>query len=355
MKIPYEVRIGLMAVIAIFAAIWGYKFLKGQNFLSNDNQFYAYYEYADQLNVSAPVYVKGLEVGTITKIQFEPGNEKTIRVDFEVRNDIGIHPNTTAYIISTGVLGGKAISLDIPGPCPADDCLTSGSKLEGGNRNLVFSLLGEDDIESTVEDLTKTFEMLLDSLDAAFKRPSEDSGLRSIGHDLQKTISNVESISQSLDEMLAAQAPLRKGLQNVNSITRNLNQNNDKINLIIENISDLSEKIKTLELGLTLEKINSTLDASEVGLNSFNDRLAQAETSLSSIQEIVERVNAGKGTLGKVIKDDQLYNDLDKAVLNLNFLLQDIRLNPERYIKVSVFGKKSSDYNVPEEDPAFQD
>ncbi|SRR6056297_318838 len=355
MKIPYEVRIGLMAVIAIFAAIWGYKFLKGQNFLSNDNQFYAYYEYADQLNVSAPVYVKGLEVGTITKIQFEPGNEKTIRVDFEVRNDIGIHPNTTAYIISTGVLGGKAISLDIPGPCPADDCLTSGSKLEGGNRNLVFSLLGEDDIESSVEDLTKTFEMLLDSLDAAFKRPSEDSGLRSIGHDLQKTISNVESISQSLDEMLAAQAPLRKGLQNVNSITRNLNQNNDKINLIIENISDLSEKIKTLELGLTLEKINSTLDASEVGLNSFNDRLAQAETSLSSIQEIVERVNAGKGTLGKVIKDDQLYNDLDKAVLNLNFLLQDIRLNPERYIKVSVFGKKSSDYNVPEEDPAFQD
>jgi len=344
-----------MAVIAIFAAIWGYKFLKGQNFLSNDNQFYAYYEYADQLNVSAPVYVKGLEVGTITKIQFEPGNEKTIRVDFEVRNDIGIHPNTTAYIISTGVLGGKAISLDIPGPCPADDCLTSGSKLEGGNRNLVFSLLGEDDIESSVEDLTKTFEMLLDSLDAAFKRPSEDSGLRSIGHDLQKTISNVESISQSLDEMLAAQAPLRKGLQNVNSITRNLNQNNDKINLIIENISDLSEKIKTLELGLTLEKINSTLDASEVGLNSFNDRLAQAETSLSSIQEIVERVNAGKGTLGKVIKDDQLYNDLDKAVLNLNFLLQDIRLNPERYIKVSVFGKKSSDYNVPEEDPAFQD
>lgn len=355
MKIPYEVRIGLMAVIAIFAAIWGYKFLKGQNFLSNDNQFYAYYEYADQLNVSAPVFVKGLEVGTITKIQFEPGKEKTIRVDFEVRNEIDIHPNTIAYIISTGVLGGKAISLDIPGPCTPESCLESGSEMQGGNRNLVFSLLGEDDIESSVEDLTSAFETLLDSLDAVFKRPASNSGLRSIGQDLQKTISNVESISASLDEMLAAQAPLRRGLENVNAITNNLNQNNEKINQIITNIADLSEKINSLELELTLEKVNSTLDASEQGLNAFNDRLAQAETSLNSIEEIMGQVKDGRGTLGKMIGDDQLYNDLDKAILNLNFLLQDIRLNPDRYIKVSVFGKKSSDYNLPEEDPAFQD
>jgi phospholipid/cholesterol/gamma-HCH transport system substrate-binding protein len=355
MKIPYEVRIGLMAVIAIFAAIWGYKFLKGQNFLSNDNQFYAFYDYADQLNVSAPVFVKGLEVGTITKIGFRPDTVKSIRVDFEVRNDINIHPQTTAYIISTGVLGGKAISLDIPGPCSPENCLKSGSELRGKNRNLLYSLLGEDDIKSSINDLTNSFDILLDSLDAAFQRPDGDSGLRKIGHDLQKTISHVESISQSLDEMLTAQAPLRKGLQNIESVTQNLNQNNGKINQIIDNISDLSDKINKLELELTLKKVNSTLEASEKGLNSFNNRLAQAEFSLNSIEDLIGKVKSGEGTLGKVIQDDQLYQDLDKAVLNLNLLLQDIRLNPDRYIKVSVFGKKSSDYNYPEEDPAFQD
>ncbi len=355
MKIPYEVRIGLMAVIAIFAAIWGYKFLKGQNFLSSDNQFYAYYDYADQLNVSAPVFVKGLEVGTITKIQFEPEGQKPIRVDFEVRNDIKVHPQTVAYIISTGVLGGKAITLSIPGPCPSDECLSSGAQLEGGNRSLFSSLLGEEDIKSSINELTNSFEMLLDSLDATFKRPGDESGLRQVGNDLQSTISHFENISASLDEMLNDRGALQQTLSNVESLTRNLNNNNEKINTILNNLSSLSGKMDEIELDITMQKINSTLDASEKGLNSFNDRLAQAESSLQSIDEMIMNVKAGKGTLGKVIKDDKLYNDLDRAVLNLELLLQDIRLNPDRYIKVSVFGKKSSEYNYPEDDPAFQD
>lgn len=355
MKIPYEVRIGIMAVIAIFAAIWGYKFLKGQNFLSSDNQFYAYYDYADQLNVSAPVFVKGLEVGTITQIQFVPEGQKPIRVDFEVRNEIKVHPQTVAYIISTGVLGGKAISLSIPGPCEPGECISSGEELQGGNRSLFSSLIGEEDIESSINELSQSFGTLLDSLDAAFKRPTSESGLSRVGHDLQSTVKNFENVSESLDQMLNEQGSLRKGLKNVESLTRNLNQNNDKINTIIDNIASLSEKMDKLELELTLEKVNSTLDASEEGLNSFNDRLAQAESSLQSIDDIMNDVKAGKGTLGKVLRDDKLYNDIDRAVLNLELLLQDIRLNPDRYIKVSVFGKKSSEYNYPEEDPAFQD
>ncbi len=355
MKIPYEVRIGLMAVIAIFAAIWGYKFLKGQNFLSTDNQFYAYYDYADQLNVSAPVFVKGLEIGTVTQIQFEPEGQKPIRVDFEVRNDIKVHPQTVAYIISTGVLGGKAITLSIPGPCLPDECLTSGAQLDGGNKSLFSSLLGEDDIKSSIDELTNSFQMLLDSLDAAFKRPNGESGLRQVGNDLQSTVSNFENVSQSLNEMLNDRGALRQTLNNVESLTRNLNQNNKKINTIIDNLSSLSGKMDELELDIIMQKINSTLDASEKGLNSFNDRLAQAESSLQSIDEMIMNVKAGKGTLGKVLKDDKLYKDLDRAVLNLELLLQDIRLNPDRYIKVSVFGKKPSDYNYPENDPAFQD
>jgi len=354
MKIPYEVRIGLMAVIAIFAAIWGYKFLKGQNFLSSDNQFYAYYDYADQLNVSAPVFVKGLEVGTITKIQFEPSAQKSIRVDFEVRNDISIHPQSTAYIISTGVLGGKAISLSIPGPC-LDHCLESGSEMQGGNRSLLSSLIGEDDMEKSIQQLSSSFGTLLDSLDAAFSRPGPESGLSRTGHELQQTVKNIEKFSQSLDEMLQVQAPLRKGLRNIESLTRNLNQNNAQIATILRNMASLSEKLDKIELDVTMEKINTTLDASADGLQSFQERLAQADLSLQSINEIMDGVKEGRGTLGKLLKDDELYKDLDRAILNLELLLQDIRLNPERYIKVSVFGKKSSDYNYPEEDPAFQD
>ena len=355
MRIPYEVRIGLMAVIAIFAAVWGYKFLKGQNFLSNDNKYYAHYDYANQLNVSAPVFLKGLEIGTITDIKFDAASEKQIRVEFEIRNDIDVHPESSAYIISTGVLGGKAVSLSIPGPCPPDGCLPSNSELKGGNQSLITSLIGEDDLESSIKQLSHSFEVLLDSLGSSIGSRDSTSGLGRFNNNLQSTLDNVESMTRSMDEMFAPQAPLRKSLQNMESITNSLEQNNAKIDSIIGNIASLSAQLEKIELDLTVSKINSTLDKSEQGLTKFNDRLDQAKNSFNSIDKILGDIQSGKGTLGKVINEEDIYDQLNKATINLNLLLQDIRLNPDRYIKVSVFGKKSSDYNYPEDDPAFND
>lgn len=356
MKIPYEVRIGIMAVVAIFAAVWGYKFLKGQNFLSNDAQFYAFYDYADQLNESAPVFLKGLEVGTVTDVKFNASAEKPIRVDFEVRKEIDVHPNSVAYIVSTGVLGGKAVQLSIPGPCLQDECLSSGDEIEGKNKSLISSMIGEEDLETSINQLTSAFKTLIDSLDNALSQPEAESGIGRMAYDLQETLKNVENMTQSMDQMFSSPtSPVNKSLKNIESITRNLDQNNSKINQILDNLATVTEKVNQLELETTLAKVNSTLDQSEITFQELNGRLSQAKNALGSVESLLGKIESGDGTMGKLINSEDLYKEMNKAVMNLNFLLQDIRLNPDRYIKVSVFGKKSKDYNYPEEDPAFQD
>jgi phospholipid/cholesterol/gamma-HCH transport system substrate-binding protein len=345
-----------MAVVAIFAAVWGYKFLKGQNFLSNDAHFHAFYDYADQLNESAPVFLKGLEVGTVTKVQFNAAAEKPIRVDFEVKNEIDVHPNTIAYIVSTGVLGGKAVQLSIPGPCLEDECLNSGAELEGRNKSLISSMIGEEDLETSINQLTSAFKTLIDSLDMALSQPEAESGIGRMAYDLQETLKNVENMTRSMDQMFSSPtSPVNKSLKNIESITRNLDQNNAKINQILNDLSTITEKVAELELETTLAKVNSTLDQSEGTIRELNDRLIQAKSALGSVESMLGQIESGDGTLGKLINSEELYSEMNKAVMNLNFLLQDIRLNPDRYIKVSVFGKKANDYTYPEEDPAFQD
>jgi phospholipid/cholesterol/gamma-HCH transport system substrate-binding protein len=354
MKISNEVKIGILATITIFGAIWGYKFLKGQNFLSTDQHFHAYYNYADQLDVSAPVYVKGLEVGTVTQIKFVPGKAKEIRVEFQVDNKIKVPDSSIAYIISTGLLGGKAIELDIPGPCTGEECAESGDALIGRNRNIITSMLGEEDLEKSIDQLSTGLMKIIDSLDKALSQSEMREGIGSMVNDVQNTLANVSELTASLNETVGnANSNFNRSMDNIASITNNLKQNNARISNIVKNVEAVSTDLKEAEVGNTFQKANDAIDQTKGTLSSLESRLDDAKQSIDGLNKIVQDLERGEGTLGKLLQSEDVYNNLQKSSKNLELLLQDIRLNPNRYIKVSVFGKKSDDYQVPEDDPAY--
>lgn len=343
-----------MATVTIFAAIWGYKFLKGQNFLSADKHFHAYYDYADQLNVSAAVFVKGLEVGTVTNIQFVPGAEQEIKVEFTVDKDIQVHKNTIAYIFSTGILGGKAIKLSIPGPCTGEDCAESGDELDGKNMNLITSMLGEKDLEKSIDQVSKGLTTLIDSLDHALAESETREGIGSMIRDLQNTLHNISEVTATLNKTLADPGSnFNQTLDNLADISKNIKESNKEINEVFKNFASISSDLKEANVGQTVQKANSAIDQTTGTMATLETRLEEAKKSIEGLNSVISRLENGEGTLGKLLMNEDVYNNIQRSSKNLDLLLQDIRLNPNRYIKVSVFGGKTEEYKQPEEDPAF--
>jgi phospholipid/cholesterol/gamma-HCH transport system substrate-binding protein len=347
MKIRNEVKIGLLAAISIFGAIWGYKFLKGQNFLSNDKQYHAYYEYADQLAVSSPVFIKGYEVGTVTKISFDPVAPKAIRVDFAISNDIKVPKTAKAVIVSTGILGGKAIELVIKTRC-TDDCAPSESELQGETRSVLSAVIGDEDLDNTINKLSAGVGKIVDSLDAAIRNSDSKEGVAQSLQDVQLMIRNLEESTSSLNNLLSSPgSSFNRTLNNVSSITYNLKENNQHLSNIMANVDTITSDLAKAKLDETIQNANNTL-------TTLDRRLSEAEQTIASLNATLARLEDGEGTMGKLLKSEELYDNLNRTVQNLDFLLQDVRLNPDRYIKVSVFGKKSEQYSKPEDDPAFR-
>ncbi len=343
-----------MATVTIFAAIWGYKFLKGQNFLSADQHFHAYYDYADQLNVSAAVFVKGLEVGTVTNIQFVPGEEQEIKVEFTVDKKIMVHENSIAYIFSTGLLGGKALKLVIPGPCTGEECAESGDELQGKNMNLITSMLGEKDLEKSIDQVSKGLTTLIDSLDHALAESETREGIGRMISDLQNTLHNISEVTATLNTTLADPGSnFNQTLDNLAAISENIKDSNKEINQVIKNFATISTDLKEANIGQTVQKANSAIDQTTGTMTTLESRLEEAQKSIEGLNSIINRLENGEGSLGKLLQKEDVYENLQRSSKNLELLLQDIRLNPNRYIKVSVFGGKTEEYKQPEQDPAF--
>jgi len=131
-------------------------------------------------------------------------------------------------------------------------------------------------------------------------------------------------------------------------LVSNLKNNNDKINIIIGNVASFSDKINKTDIDGTNKQLQSTL-------TELKNTISQSTNTVAELNKITKAINTGNGSLGKLIYDPQLYINLNRTSKNMDLLLQDFRLNPKRYVNVSVFGKKQKTYVVPNNDPAFQD
>jgi phospholipid/cholesterol/gamma-HCH transport system substrate-binding protein len=311
-KISKEVKTALLAIGAIILFIYGYTFLKGQNILDSDRTFYAVYDDVQGLSASAPVTINGLQVGTISDISFlnKKGN---LLVTMQVTNDFEFSKNSIAKISSTGLLGGKNMVIDIqPGGSLAQSGDTLAGKVQAG---LLESMGGQlKPLQKKVENAIVSADSLITGFNQVLT-PEAREDLKSTFDNLNKTMASFSKAANSLENLLA--------------------ENDEKLSRTFTNLDEMTVNFKQLSDSLAQVEINSLV--------------ADLEKMIANFNAVSAKINNGEGTLGKLINDDQVYVNLENATKQLEELLQDIKLNPDRYVHISVFGGKADEYEAPED------
>lgn len=311
MKITREIKTAIMVIASILLFIWGYSFLKGRDLLTDYKLFYVEYKNVEGLAVSAPVTINGLVVGKINSIQLQNNTGKLI-VELQIKSDFPISKSSIVNIYEPGLIGGKQIQIV---PNFQDKSLAeSGDTLQGGVKAGLTDLVAEKltPLQEKVEKMVVSGDSLLTNLNRILDAKTKENLRNSIAN-LNQTLAEFHTASKTVNGMLAE----NKG--KINSTMTNI----DKVSL---NFSKISDSLSKVNIGKTVRNLENTL---------------------AKVNGIMSDVQAGKGTFGKLMKDDALYTNFTKTSKELELLLQDVRLNPTRYINVSLFGKKNKAYIAP--------
>lgn len=313
MKLSRELKTAILVIISILLFIWGYSFLKGRDLFVNYKRLYVTYTNVEGLTVAAPVTINGLTVGKVNSIQLDNTTGK-LKVELQINTDFPITKNSQAEIYAPSPIGGKQIALKIVpnGPLAVDgDNLISATKL-GLTEQLANEVAPlKDKVTVLLDNANKMMENLNGVLDAKTKENLQQSLAN-----LNETIAQFKQTAAQTNSMLA---------DNKTKLSNTLG-NAEKISA---NFSKVSDSLAKIELGKTVKKLESTM---------------------ASVNTMMADMNSGKGTMGKLLKDEAMYNNFTNTSKELELLLQDLRLNPTRYVNVSLFGKKNKPYVAPVND-----
>ncbi len=319
MKLSRKFRVGFIFVVTIILLYWGLNYLKGSKIFTKERKFYAVYNRVDGLVKANPVSVNGLKIGQVNDLHFSSDGSCKIVVEFIISNDIPIPDNSVAKIYSSDLMGSKAVNLifgDSPQIAHSGDTLKTA--IEGSIK---------DEVNKQVLPLKKKAENLLLSIDtmvavvqSIFNENARKNLARSF-ENIKYTVDYLKSTTYNIDTLVSTQKNrMAVIILNLESITSNIKNNKRKINNIINNFSRLSDTLAQVNIANTLRNTNNTL----IGISS-----------------VVDKIHNGEGTLGMLINNDTLYNQLQVSSAQLNMLIEDIKLNPQRYVHFSVFPRSA--------------
>ncbi|SKB34524.1 MlaD family protein [Daejeonella lutea] len=312
MKITNETKVGVLAAVAIAILIIGYSFLKGNDVFSSENEFYARYDRVDGLAISKPVLVNGYQIGRVSDLTLQPNGQ--ILAQFKIDPEYAIPKNTIAKLESTDLLGGKAIVFELG---TGSDFAKDGDTL---NANIQKNLTDQiEPIQKKAEQIIARMDSVLTSVNATLSPEFQRNFDRSFAS-IARTLETMEGTTKTVDGLVTSQSvKIAAIMSNLESITGNFKNNNAKITNIMSNFEKLSD---------------------DVAKANFAQTIAEANKAVADLQVIVNKVNTGQGTLGQLINDEKMYNNLNNAAANLDKLMIDLKANPKRYVSFSVFGGK---------------
>lgn len=321
----YEVKIGILALVAIALAFWGYKYIKGSNILSNSNNYHVFYDDVAGLTPGTPVTISGVTVGAVAAIQLDQASN-IVKVILDVDDDINIPKETVASITTVSIMGEKAVSLTYSKPCfDSGDCASEGSELKGKVESLLSSFTGGGD-ENPMDGLKASLNGVIDSLQYILLSPDSDSPIARSTNDLAATMNNLKGSTARLQRILDASAgEINTTFDNLASLTNTLAGKQEAIAGMIDNAEDFSGDLSELELDQTMKEINATIAKLKGTLNS-------ADKAVAGVTGIMDKVNSGDGTLGKLLTDDKIYQRLNSATLAADTLFSDFQDRPYRYV-----------------------
>lgn len=342
-----ETKIGLMATIIIAVFIWGFKYIQGRNLFSSNTQILVEFDTVDELQVSAPVLKNGLEVGTVTDIYFKTDDMDKVIINLDIDSDLRVPTSAKAILYNQSVMGGKAVKLIFSKPCAGANCVESGQFIQGVGKGLLGSLVDPTEIPAYMEQLTEGGRALASALDSTLSNPeAQKDGLGKVVADLAGTLENLKTTTYQLNKLLSSsQASLSGTFANVEAITANIKNNDARIDQILANFATLSNSIKDMDLKTTVDKTNGTLSSAKVTMDDLQGTLKKANTTFDGINVLLADIKAGKGSLGKLATDEEMYNKLTAAGKQVELLLEDVRLHPKRYTRF--LSKKEVPYEAP--------
>jgi phospholipid/cholesterol/gamma-HCH transport system substrate-binding protein len=311
LKITREIKVAVLVILSIVLFYWGFVFLKGRNLFDNSNKLYAVYDNVAGLVVSAPVTINGLNIGKVNTIEILPDGK--MKVELIITNEqIQIAKSSIAQIMDSGLIGGREIAIinnfSDKNYTESGDTLQTSAKL--GLTAELANQIGpvKDKVEILLENANKLIENLNATLDA-----STQQKLKSAIASLEVTMAEFGQASKSINGIL--------------------DDNKSKLNTMVTNFEKTSSNLNAM---------SSSLEKADLGAT-----VKKLEATLTSVNGIMANLEQGKGTMGKLLSDDAMYTNLTKTSKELELLLQDLRLNPTRYVNVSVFGKKNKPYTTP--------
>ena len=331
MKLSKEFKIGVVVLCAIAAFIWGINFLKGSNIFTKKNYLYAVYPKIDGLIQASPILISGFKVGQVSEISLiRIRDTNKVLVKFLLTEDfdiLGIPKNSIARAISSDLLGSKAVEILFS---QEKNLVKSGdtliAALEPGFKQELDKRIAP--IQAKAENLIGTMDSVITVVSSILNAKTRDNLDKSI-EGVRKAILTIEQTAYKLDDLVGSEkAKISSVLSHLNNITADLDKSGAKIDNIISNLSNISDSLAKAQL-------KSAID--------------EADKSLKQLNLMITRINQGEGTIGKLAKNDSLYNNLNKSSSDLDKLLKDLRINPERYIHFSVFGRKEKRRNKPKD------
>ena len=297
MKLPSrELKVGLLAVLAIFLLYFGFNFLKGINIFSSTKTYYARFADLGGLTEQSPVYVRGFKAGQVELIRYDFQNEEAFTVAFSIPKDIQMPKGTEVVLRADGLISGMALDVHIP--------LTNAELYANGD-TLPAS------IEPSLMDVLKTglladvngLVLRVDSLAALLQDQLSDGKIKT-------TLAHVESLTADLQ---ASSAQLKKMMnERVPSII-------DNVDTTMADIRVFAHSIKDIDLKNTVTKADSVLE---------------------NVNSVVQLLKSEDGTVGMLLNNKDLYISLHNTVQSADSLLVDLKAHPKRYVHFSVFGKK---------------
>jgi phospholipid/cholesterol/gamma-HCH transport system substrate-binding protein len=303
-----ELKTGFIAVVVIALFVWGFNFLKGENiFAKSQRYFYVEYNNIQGLKKSSSVTINGLQVGSVVDIKFNKDPEKKgkLVVQLLIENDFEFSNKSIAKIYSASLMGGQSLAII---PSYEGDLAQDGDFLSGEVESDIFSTVGEklNPLQAKLENVIVSADSLLLGLNQTLDFKARKSLNRSI-LGLEHTITDVRKTLGSVNQLLDSS---KVGIKNMFDNTR----------AITENLMKLSDTLVNANIGLTIKR---------------------AQESLDYVNQLMVGIQKGEGTLGKLVKDDAMYNNLTSMSKELEELIREMKLNPKRFVHFSLFGKKA--------------
>ncbi len=312
MHISKEVRTGLLVAVSLIVLFTGFYFLKGADLFSNNRQYYAYYESVGGLLTASTVEVHGLNVGHVSALELVPG--KGVKVTFLVQKSTAIPKGTVAVITSDGLLGTKMVRLDMGnGP----DAFAPESEIPSAAEASLMDNMS-DQISPLMKGLRKTV-AALDTVIAGVTLLTNAENRQTITATLKSINSTADNLAKLTNGLAAENDEIKSIVHNTNSFTTSLAKNNDTIKHLLSNLNSVSGQLANSHIQKT-----------------FND----LQGSVTQLQGILSKVNNNEGSLGLLVNNKDLYNNMNGSLKSLDKLLADLKEHPSRYVNISVFGKK---------------